>query len=401
MSILRSSVGGVLLAVACTAYAAPAAAQCQITGRTVVCPDTSITLCAAPASGYFWTDVNGNVLSQDQCLVVTLPGDYSLYEQMNGAWMGPCNWSVAAAPPESCATAPPPPPPPPPSAPTLDTLACPRPAGWWTHVFRHDGLRQEQFDNSTLASLAQCVDGRTSLFAWPNSFTGLKATLRPIERRMDLRELTLRQYAAILANMCADQAGLTRRNGQRFGLGADAKFTWDGVTTTVGAWVETTDYELFSLEGASLGDKGVRSEYLRIHAQAWAIGHGRGMASSCTSDNMDNEVEDASASAALGSEALVDAGVAPAPVAMPNPFHSSMRLSFAVTDPSGSDVDVSVFDVAGRRMATIARGHMDPGTHLVQWDGRGLDGSRARAGMYFVRGRIGTSEVATSVMKIE
>ncbi len=401
MSILRSSVGGALLAVACMAYAAPAAAQCQITGRTVVCPDDSITLCGAPASGYFWCDADGNVISQDQCLVVTLPGDYSLYELMNGAWMGPCTQTISAAPPESCATDPPPPPPPPPSSPTLDTLACPRPAGWWMHLFRHDGLRQEQLNNATLASLAQCVDGRTSLFTWPNAYTGLKATLRPIERRMDLRDLTLRQYAAVLANMCAAQEGLVRRNGQHFGLGADAKFTWDGTTTTVGAWVETVGYELFSLEGASLKDKGVRAEYMRIHAQAWAVGHGRGMAVSCPNDNTDNDAEDASAAAALGSEGLVDASVAPAPVAMPNPFHSAMRLSFAVTDPSGSDVDVSVFDVAGRRMATLARGHFDPGTHVVQWEGRGLDGGRARPGMYFVRGRIGAGEVATSVMKIE
>ncbi len=112
--------------------------------------------------------------------------------------------------------------------------------------------------------------------------------------------------------------------------------------------------------------------------------------------------EDASPDAALGTSLgdLSDAFVEP-PVAMPNPFHGAMRLTFSVSEATGSEVDVSVFDVAGRRMATLARGHFDPGSHVVQWDGRGVDGARARAGMYFVRGRIGQADVATSVMKIE
>ena len=78
-------------------------------------------------------------------------------------------------------------------------------------------------------------------------------------------------------------------------------------------------------------------------------------------------------------------------------------LKFLDSTPPGpgADVDVSVFDLAGRRVATLARGRFGPGAHVVPWDGRGADGSGARAGMYFVRGRIGQDEVRTGVMKVE
>lgn len=70
-------------------------------------------------------------------------------------------------------------------------------------------------------------------------------------------------------------------------------------------------------------------------------------------------------------------GLAPA---YPNPFRSATRIDYAVARPG--PVDVSVFDITGRRVATLYRGTAAAGAHSVSWDGRTTDGQPAPAGVY-------------------
>lgn len=281
----------------------------------------------------------------------------------------------------------------------LDTLACPKPASWWARQCRREGDRSTLLDAAALASLGRCIDERSGVFQWSDAATGLCGALRSGEGG-DLRQRTRRQFATVLANLCASQASMAQSNGNRYGLGADARFVSKlNGSTTVGAWAAAADVELGQLQGASLKGKGVRAAYRRLFAEAWAVGHGVGLKVSCALPSRPLNGEDNSVMAALGPEAELGADLAP--VAMPNPFRGSTRFSLTVSEPAGAEVDMAVFDIAGRRMVSLARGRFGAGTHILQWDGRGLDGSRARAGMYFVRGRIGDIEVTTSVMKIE
>ena len=66
----------------------------------------------------------------------------------------------------------------------------------------------------------------------------------------------------------------------------------------------------------------------------------------------------------------------------PNPAQSA-TLSFAV--PRASDVDLGIYDVAGRRVATVFRGTLAPGTYAREWSGERSDGRQAESGVYFVR----------------
>ena len=398
MSMLRSSLRGALFTLACVAYAASARAQCEVTGPTLICPDSSVTLCAPNAAGYRWTDTNGTQFATSQCVTINAPGTYRIYtyDPSIDMWWA-CSHTVSLAPPESCL---PPPPPPPTIDPTPDTLACPRPASWWAKQCRGQGDRRQMLDAAELEAIGAFVDQRSELFAWEHSRDGFCQTLRHSDLT-DLRTRTHRQFAAVLANLCASSSSMARRDGRLFGLGEGAAFRTFFGTTTVGAWVDATDHELMQLQGARLKDKAVSAAYRRLFGEAWAIGHGNGLDAECPMAPSDMEAEDASVIAALGDDAEADQDVRIAAVAMPNPFHGSTRFAFTVPDASGAEVEMSVFDVAGRRMASIARGRFPVGTHVVQWDGRGLDGSRARAGMYFLRGRIGNVDVTTSVMKVE
>ena len=68
---------------------------------------------------------------------------------------------------------------------------------------------------------------------------------------------------------------------------------------------------------------------------------------------------------------------------IPNPSSSSIRLDLAV--PSAMDVDLSVFDVSGRRLATLLIGEQPAGRKSVTWDGREASGGRVPPGLYFAR----------------
>lgn len=64
----------------------------------------------------------------------------------------------------------------------------------------------------------------------------------------------------------------------------------------------------------------------------------------------------------------------------PNPFSGSTRIDFSL--PQRGFTDVGVFDVAGRRVATLFRGIAEAGPHSLFWDGRSSDGRIAPAGVY-------------------
>lgn len=80
----------------------------------------------------------------------------------------------------------------------------------------------------------------------------------------------------------------------------------------------------------------------------------------------------------------------------PNPFRASTDLDFALARPGPATL--TVFDVSGRRVATPADGEFTAGRHHAVWDGRTLDGARARAGVYFVELRSGADRARRTVL---
>ncbi len=67
----------------------------------------------------------------------------------------------------------------------------------------------------------------------------------------------------------------------------------------------------------------------------------------------------------------------------PNPTRGMLRIEYAV--PLESKVALRVVDVAGRVVANLADGVVRPGRYQAVWNGRGADGSKVGAGMYFVQ----------------
>jgi hypothetical protein len=72
--------------------------------------------------------------------------------------------------------------------------------------------------------------------------------------------------------------------------------------------------------------------------------------------------------------------------ARPNPFSGATRLALALE--RSADVDVTVHDLSGRRVATLFHGALPAGVHEFTWSGVRADGSAAAHGVYFVQARV-------------
>ena len=64
-----------------------------------------------------------------------------------------------------------------------------------------------------------------------------------------------------------------------------------------------------------------------------------------------------------------------------NPFRSTLR--FRIDTPTPGPVTLSVYDLRGRRVATLSSGERGAGTHFVTWDGRNTRGNSVAPGVYF------------------
>jgi hypothetical protein len=71
----------------------------------------------------------------------------------------------------------------------------------------------------------------------------------------------------------------------------------------------------------------------------------------------------------------------------PNPARASAGTSFEFRVPRTASANAAIFDVTGRRVATLVEGRVEPGTHTIRWDGRDLRGRRVASGVYFLRVR--------------
>lgn len=67
----------------------------------------------------------------------------------------------------------------------------------------------------------------------------------------------------------------------------------------------------------------------------------------------------------------------------PNPFNSQTRIEFVLH--RSLPVEAMIYDMLGRRVATLHSGTLAPGRHRLSWDGRSESGVAAASGVYLVR----------------
>ncbi len=84
--------------------------------------------------------------------------------------------------------------------------------------------------------------------------------------------------------------------------------------------------------------------------------------------------------------------------ASPNPFVDATVFHLSLPQPA--PVDVAVFDVTGRLVATIQSGELAAGEHALAWDGRNRHGVPAASGVYICHARVGEWQQTRKVVLI-
>lgn len=85
--------------------------------------------------------------------------------------------------------------------------------------------------------------------------------------------------------------------------------------------------------------------------------------------------------------------------AEPNPAAGVVRISFTLVREARTEV--TLCDVGGRRVRTLASGSLAAGPHAVIWDGADSTGSRVSSGVYHVRITSGGFESSAQVVRVE
>ncbi len=71
----------------------------------------------------------------------------------------------------------------------------------------------------------------------------------------------------------------------------------------------------------------------------------------------------------------------------PNPASGPVTIAFDVA--RSSNVELKVFDISGRAVASLVNGVMNPGRYVLRWDGTTVNGKKVAGGIYFIEYRAG------------
>ncbi len=164
-------------------------------------------------------------------------------------------------------------------------------------------------------------------------------------------------------------------------LGNESTNNWCGWTSATGSSNKAAGA---MLEGTLnlAGQFGSVPGVVYVAVGRFATADGGALVAQCPAGNGDANVDGAEYDAfAIGA-----AGVAPIAAhdgvrllpAAPNPVRGAATIGYAL--PKGADVSLELFDVRGRRVATLAQGARPAGVHVATWDAAG-----AAPGVYFVQ----------------
>jgi len=83
----------------------------------------------------------------------------------------------------------------------------------------------------------------------------------------------------------------------------------------------------------------------------------------------------------------------------PNPFNPSTTIEFSV--PEAGRTAVRIYDVQGKRLATLVDDTMGPGVYRIRWNGSADDGRELSSGVYFARveSRLGRDAARVMMLK--
>lgn len=285
---------------------------------------------------------------------------------------------------------------------TPPVLACPRRVNFWAGqcACARGERGHVQYSCDEMNAMAACIDDHSTFFAWDDDLTSFCSVISPPTPEKQ-RGQAKRQFAALLANVCAGELGLLANNGDIVSLPLDTPISGacDGLVDAdnVGELIKVVDELLTSLEGQSLDDPAVKEAYGKIITCLDRINHGIGIPfdpEECVAAG--NSVAEALVDQRLlgSSQTGVSAGLgADLFKPMPNPFTQGSRMAYSVSGPEVAQVEISIYNTAGQKVRTLVSSAQAPGRYEANWDGRNDRSAEVPAGVYFYRSVIGGESI--------
>lgn len=234
---------------------------CDIVGNTTVTRGGSTSLCGPQRSNvtYRWTGPQG-MAATARCISASVPGTYTLTirNRLDGS-TDVCSQRLSLVDDPGTGDDD--------NADEVVRDNCPRPLGFWLQHCTTGG--DPDLSSDELRRLAACIDQRSAHFAWSNDVDGLCKALRPA-RPLTRRGVLTRDYAVLLANLCASDLGITDRKGDRIGLDPDSGIDVTGYNT-VGELAARVERMLMSGRG----------NFANMSRSVSRINFGRGIGAVC------------------------------------------------------------------------------------------------------------------------
>ncbi|MFZ0391649.1 MAG: M28 family peptidase [Calditrichia bacterium] len=82
----------------------------------------------------------------------------------------------------------------------------------------------------------------------------------------------------------------------------------------------------------------------------------------------------------------------------PNPFNPVVHIEFELA--TSMQISADIYDVSGRRTATLAKGNYSAGRHQLEWNGRTEQGSAAATGIYLCRITAGKRQLIRKLLLV-
>jgi hypothetical protein len=83
----------------------------------------------------------------------------------------------------------------------------------------------------------------------------------------------------------------------------------------------------------------------------------------------------------------------------PNPFNPSTTIDYKLD--ALSDVNISIYDLAGHKVNELFSGKQNGGTHSIVWNGKSQSGSSVAAGTYFYEIKVGNSTMTKKMILLK
>jgi len=347
---------------------------CSITGEASICQGASTQWCGPDGDyTYAWSGP-GSFSSGNRCITVSVAGGYSLTvtDNTTKCVSDACTKSLAL---------------------TTCIVNCPRTVGFWSQ--QCPGSLALKFSDTQMNSIIACIDAKVAIF---NGLNRTKFCSTVNTSKTDQRTQAKRQFMGFLANLCTDELNLVANNGNVLILDPTTPITpCAGLTsTTIGGLVAEVDAKLLALESQNLKNGSVKTLYSQIIECLDRINNGKGIGSICPEHLSLSEFDPGANEFSLIDD---NSDLVELYRASPNPFRNSTRIAYLVGG-AGQNVHIGIYDLAGRKIRTLADGFQTGGRYEVRWDGSSDGGTSVSNGIYFVRSIAGTEQKMMRVIYV-